>query len=127
MKIDAIKEMCYKMNTNGNIKGYWWKTYKGGYGGCCKSLDNLASNWPDANTYSLEAPEEDEEKEENAPYKFLKDGYCKNFVGSTRTYNIPTEDKCQDALKGKCTNGNFGHSRVSKQCICCGDKITSYG
>jgi len=54
MKIDAVKEMCHKMNTVGEIKGYWWKTYRGGYGGCCKSLDNLAPNWPDANTYSLE-------------------------------------------------------------------------
>jgi len=53
-KIDQCKEHCQSLNGDGSIKGYWWKTYRGGYCGCCKSLDNLASNWPDANMYSLE-------------------------------------------------------------------------
>lgn len=54
-KIDQCKEHCHGLNKGGNLEGYWWKPYRGGYCGCCKSIKNLTSNWPDANTYSLES------------------------------------------------------------------------
>jgi len=53
-KIDQCKRHCHSLNRDGNIKGYWWKPYRGGYCGCCEDVEILSTNWPDATTYHLE-------------------------------------------------------------------------